>query len=236
MESVRQISTCTQILFETSFPDMRSVNNRKRSDGLETMDRLLEFAEEELRTVGPVKFNLVEVLARAGLSRSSAYHHFGDREGLIAAVELKNHIESMRKVNELLRSVVETSSDPEILMKSIEFHLGLEGSEKGFAGRRRRIFTLAAGQASAALAERISEEQRSVSDYLAGTIEIARAKGMIRPMVSDMAITQMMLAAMFGRALVDLTGRPEDDTAWLEGTLESLRHLLNIQEQEGRNP
>ncbi len=205
-------------------------DKKKRSDGLETMDRLLEFAEEEIRTVGPVKFNLVDVLARAGVSRSSAYHHFGDREGLIAAVELKHHIESMRKVNELLRTVVETSTDPGILMQSIEFHLGLEGSESGHAGRRRRIYTLAAGQASSALAERISDEQRAVSDFLAGTIEIAHRKGMIKPRVSAMAVAQMILAAMFGRALVDLTERPEDDEAWLAGTVESLRHLLNVQQ------
>ena len=205
------------------------MNGRKRADGLETMDRLLEHAEAELNSVGPVKFNIVSVLEKAGVSRSSAYHHFGDREGLIAAVELKHHIESMRKVNELLRYAVENSADPTVLLQSIEFHLGLEGTKKGHAGRRRRIFTLAAGQSSDKLAERMRAEQQHVSDYLAATIAIAQSKKFIKPRVSHMAISQMILALMFGRALVDLTGRSEDDSAWMEATMESLRHLLNVQ-------
>lgn len=206
-----------------------SSSGRKRSDGRETMDRLIEFAEIELNDVGPVKFNLVSVLEKAGVSPSSAYHHFGDREGIIAAVELKHHIESMRKVNELLRMSVEVSSDPEVLIQSIEFHLGLEGTEKGHANRRRRIFTLAAGQSSKVLAEKISEEQRDVADYLANTIALARKKKFIKPRASDLAIAQMVLSVMFGRALVDLTTRPEDDAAWMEATMMSLRHLLNVQ-------
>ena len=193
------------------------------------MDRLIEFAEAELRETGPVKFNLVNVLEKAGVSRSSAYHHFGDREGLIAAVELKHHIDSMRRVNELLRVAVETSSDPGVLMDSIVFHLGQEGTEKGHVGRRRRIYTLAAGQASALLSDRISAEQRDVSDYLAGTISIARGKRMIKPTVSDMAVAQFVLSVMFGRVLVDLTGRPADDDAWMDGVVSALRGMLNVQ-------
>ena len=199
------------------------------------MDRLLEFAEAELQHSGPVKFNLVQVLEKAGVSRSSAYHHFGDREGLIAAVELKNHIDSMRKVNELLRVAVEVSTDPNTLLASIEFHLGQEGLEKGHIGRRRRVYTLAAGQASGVLAARISEEQRHVADYLTETIALARGKRWIKPSVSDRAVAQFVLSAMFGRTLVDLTGRAEDDVAWMQGVVTALRSLLNVQ-TDNRHP
>lgn len=193
------------------------------------MDRLLEFAEAELTEVGPAKFNLVNVLERAGVSRSSAYHHFGDRDGVIAAVEMKNHVDSMRRVNELLRFTVENSTDPMTVLRSIEFHLSTEGGENGRSVRRRRVYTLSAAQSIPALAGRLSEEQRSVADYLAETIAIARERGFIAPVAGDLAIAHAVLALMFGRVLVDVADRAGDDEAWFDATAEALRHLLNVQ-------
>lgn len=202
---------------------------KKRSDGLETMDRLIEFAEIELNEVGPVRFNLISVLEKAGVSRSSAYHHFGDREGVIAAVETKHHIQSMRQTNEILRATVETSTDPAAILKSIKFHFGNEGGSVGRHGRQRRVYTLAASQSSPLLRQRLRDEQCSVADYLAQTIEIARKKGFIKPELSDLAIAHVMLSLLFGRVLVDLADRDGDDDEWLGGTIAVMENLLRVQ-------
>ena len=58
----------------------------KRINGQETMEKVLEFASQELDEVGAVKFNILNVINKSGVSRSSVYHHFGDRDGLIGAV------------------------------------------------------------------------------------------------------------------------------------------------------
>ncbi|MFN5601767.1 MAG: TetR/AcrR family transcriptional regulator, partial [Acidimicrobiaceae bacterium] len=60
---------------------------RTRADGRETAQRILEFAEKELVTSGLVNFNLERVIEQSGVARSSVYHHFGGRDGVIAAVE-----------------------------------------------------------------------------------------------------------------------------------------------------
>jgi AcrR family transcriptional regulator len=48
-----------------------------RSNGRETMSRILEHARRELDEFGPVKFNIMRVIEESGVSKSSVYHHFG---------------------------------------------------------------------------------------------------------------------------------------------------------------
>jgi len=72
---------------------------RKRSDGLETIDRIVSFATAELDEVGPVQFNVIRVLEKAGVSRSYVYHHFHNREGLIAAVEVQRLLDQLTVTN-----------------------------------------------------------------------------------------------------------------------------------------
>ena len=66
----------------------------KRRDGLRTISRIVEFAAKELDEVGAVQFNLDRVIEKSGVSRGSVYHHFGDRDGLIVAVEVSEIVKS----------------------------------------------------------------------------------------------------------------------------------------------
>ena len=200
---------------------------RKRSDGRETMERLISFAEAELNAVGPIKFNLINVLEKAGVSRSSAYHHFHDRDGLIAAVEAKNVVDNLRQVNEILRAAVEHSNDPEMIIKSIEFHLTNEADGVSRAGRQRRVYTLTAAQTNEKLAEILSDAQRDTAAYLADTISLAHSKKLIAPRSSPLAIAHWILSLMFGRVLVDVAQDQSADSEWLDATMISLRYLLN---------
>ena len=72
-----------------------SESPKKRIDGLETMERIVEFAERELVEHGVAGFNLTRVIEQSGVSRGSVYHHFINREGTIAAVETKRLLEDL---------------------------------------------------------------------------------------------------------------------------------------------
>ena len=65
------------------------------------MERLILFAEKELLEMGPVKFQLSRVLEEAGISKSSAYHHFGGRDGIIAAAEMHSVFKQIEDNNKI---------------------------------------------------------------------------------------------------------------------------------------
>lgn len=58
----------------------------KRPSGEEARTRILEAAEEQLRAAGPGGLRLDVIAKEIGVSRQAILHHFGTRDGLIAAV------------------------------------------------------------------------------------------------------------------------------------------------------
>ena len=62
---------------------------KKRQDGLATMQTLMDAAIVELETHGESDFDMDSVLHQTGVARSSLYHHFDNKAGLIAAAEIE---------------------------------------------------------------------------------------------------------------------------------------------------
>lgn len=58
----------------------------KRLSGEEARARILDAAEEQLRAAGPNGLRLDDIAKAIGVSRQAVLHHFGTRDGLIAAV------------------------------------------------------------------------------------------------------------------------------------------------------
>lgn len=58
----------------------------KRLSGEEARARILDAAEEQLRASGPSGLRLDVIAKKIGVSRQAVLHHFGTRDGLIAAV------------------------------------------------------------------------------------------------------------------------------------------------------
>ena len=114
-----------------------------RSNGRETRAVILEYAKAELEEFGPVKFNILRVIENSGVGRSSVYHQFGDRDGLITAIEVERFIEEIRLSNELLRlsiDAVKTSDELFLLCQPLRAenlgHIAL------LLSPQRRIFHL----------------------------------------------------------------------------------------------
>jgi AcrR family transcriptional regulator len=59
---------------------------RKRRSSDEARTAILDAAEQQLREVGPGGIRLQDVAKAVGVSHPTVLHHFGNREGLIAAV------------------------------------------------------------------------------------------------------------------------------------------------------
>lgn len=202
---------------------------RKRSDGLETIEKVVRFARAELDAVGPVKFNLLKVIERSGVSRSSIYHHFGDREGVIAAVQSRDVVDDVAMVNRALRELVERTSSAREAIDVVRFYLSGESGDKGEGRRQRRISTLMAAESSPALMQVLRDNQNNAVSYLAETLEIARTRGLVDPVAPVEGIAHWVLSLLLGRILVDITGDDGADQLWVSTVMTSFEQLLQPQ-------
>lgn len=203
------------------------VSPRKRTDGLETIERVITFAREELAAAGPVKFNVLRVIEKSGVARSSVYHHFGGRDGLIAAVHLRDVVSDVQIINRFIREKVESSVEFGEIADFIRFYLGAESGDNGAFRRARRLSTLAAAESSPALMAILRDNQIAAAEYLAETVRIAVSRGVISPSVSERGVAHFLLSLLFGRVMVDLTGDPSDDDAWLDAAMAAIRGVVS---------
>jgi AcrR family transcriptional regulator len=79
---------------------------RTRRSGAEARQRILEVAQRELLRVGPEALRLTDLARQLQLSHPAILHHFGSREGLVAAVV--QH--SMRALTQQLMAALNTAS------------------------------------------------------------------------------------------------------------------------------
>lgn len=197
-----------------------------RSNGRETKAHILKVAQAELEAHGPVKFNILRVIEESGVSRSSLYHHFGDRDGLITAVEVERYIEEIRTSNEMLRFVVSSATSGAKVFELLEMALLAASSAVGRQQRAHRIAVIAAAQSIPALQQALVEQSESNDKYVAETLEMARTKGLISTSAPLLPIVRMISTLFIGRIAVDGYESEEADEAWVRMTIEILRFLL----------
>lgn len=199
---------------------------RKRADGQETIQRVLKAAEEEMESSGFVKFNMDRVVAATGVSRSSIHHHFGDRDGLIAAVETEYLLRRFDAGMSDLARALHNAESGEEAFALVELGIGLSSSDRQRAMRWRRISTLAAARASATIKASLQETQVRGTRELAAMLDDLRDKGMCNPTVSSLGIASLIQSMLIGRILVDIVDDDEMNAAWDSAVVESLRLML----------
>jgi AcrR family transcriptional regulator len=78
----------------------------KRKRDSQTLDRLLDAAEEVIREDGLADLKIVKVVERAHSSIGAFYRRFPDRESLLYAVQERNHIHARQIYDEHLAKLV----------------------------------------------------------------------------------------------------------------------------------
>ena len=202
-------------------------SSRKRSDGRETIERVLRAAEEEMETNGFVKFNMDRVVAITGVSRSSIHHHFGDRDGLIAAVETEYLLKRFDAGMADLASALDSAKSGEEAFALVELGITLASSDRQRAMRWRRISTLAAARAGGAIRDALEETQIKGTRSLSEMLEKLRERGMCEPIVPTLGIAGLIQSMLLGRILIDIVDDDEMNATWDEAVIESLRIMLN---------
>lgn len=203
-----------------------SPGRRKRVDGLKTIARILQAAEEEMAEHGFVKFSVDGVIERSGVARSSVYHHFGGRDGLISAVETASTMKSLERGTAEFEKVLEELTSGEEAFALIEFGIRMFRSSENRQRRQRRISTLAAAQSAPAIREVLAKEQRLGSENLARVLAKVKERGLADPVEPLLGLAYVIQSLLVGRILVDISDDEDLDQQWEDAALSTLRLML----------
>jgi|GEM_PF-1246457 len=190
------------------------------------MQKLLKFGGEELARTGVIDFNVDRVLRRARVSTSSLVHHFGNRDGFLAALAYEHaHANMMREID-LLRSYILSTDDPDAIVKAYQFALSLSGDEVGRARRRHRIESIAAAGRNPGLSRILIDFQRNGTAQYIEVLRLAMEKrGTTSPFPIE-GVAYVMQSLLLGRILVDLVNDDELAKAWEVTALGAVRAVI----------
>jgi AcrR family transcriptional regulator len=200
--------------------------SRKRSDGLETIERVLKVATAELERHGSTDFNLDRVIEKSEVSRSSIYHHFGNRAGLIAALETKNAISSQLVEMQLMRDFILQAKDTQEVLGAIEFALLADGVPSSQLRRLRRADRIVASAKSKVMQKSLVEAQIEGTRHLTETLEAARNRGLINPALPLDGISYWIQSLLLGRLVVDMGANQVQEKEWVQTVMATLSHVL----------
>lgn len=202
------------------------VKARKRADGLETIRRVLKVAVAELDKHGSTDFNLDRVIEKSGVSRSSIYHHFGNRAGLIAAIETQHAISGQLVEMQLMRDFILQAKKTKDILDAIEFALSADGGSTGRLRRLRRADRIVASAKSRVMQKSLVDAQIEGSRHLTETLEAARNRGLINPVLPLDGISYWIQSLLMGRLVVDMGASEEQEKAWVQTVVATLAHVL----------
>jgi AcrR family transcriptional regulator len=168
----------------------------------------------------------MRVIEESGVSKSSVYHHFGGRDGVISAVEVQRLIDERLANNALIGQILASVNSGEECLDVIEAGLHLASNATGRKNRSHRIAVVAAAQHIPVLTESLAEESRIADIALTEVLTGARDRGLINPTESLEDIARYMSSMFIGRSALDTYESEEFDAAWIRMSMRVLRGFL----------
>ena len=206
-------------------------NVPKRSDGVETMARLMVEARKELSKHGVDEFDVEVVLENSKTARSSLYHHFGSKFGLVYAAQLEELTESLNNDNAVFRLLVETSTSEKEFFGKLTELMHATSTKEFIEFRRNRIRVFSSATSNKKLADSVRAAQVKGNLYFTETLEILRDRGWINPQFDLHTVTYMIHGLLFGHVLLDFSRLPELEEGWGDTAIATIIYLVGGSEK-----
>lgn len=199
---------------------------KKRSNGVQTASLILEVAVNELRSVGPANFSVDRVQTEADVSRSSLYHHFGSREGLIVAATIQEIREELSSGISELRKFAETIDSGQVIVDYIKAAI-LDTSSMERRGKRlTRAGTFAAGRHSESVARALGEaEAKNLADFI-DLLEYTKERKLLNPQEPLAGTIAVISSMLMGRIVVDFIEDKSVESGWVTVASDVVQGLL----------
>lgn len=177
----------------------RRRNPRRAPD----LDAVVGVACELLLTHGEGGFRIDELLERTGISKSSLYLHFGDRDGIIAKACVEIYSRQVTRNIESIIGLLGRSSTQDELLKSMELLIDAVIHQDDDV-RWNRAMVMAAARHRPELWSELGRAQAAMNLALAEQIEELRSRGLVTSTEDARELALFVQFSTFGRIFRDL--------------------------------
>jgi len=166
--------------------------------------RLLDAAVAVLATEGAAALRMTDIAARAGVSFALIAHHFGNRDGLVAAAQRVRFEGSVAADVAAIRQVVRSAAD------AVELRAGLRAITAAVVDPQRatlrlgRTATVGTAHGQPETRELLGGAATTLLDELAEVVHEAQARGLVRADLDARAIATFVQAYALGMVMADL--------------------------------
>lgn len=201
---------------------------RKRSDGIATSERLMAEAAKEIQRFGIENFDVQRVMDRAKATNGSLYHHFGSKNGLIAAAEVQELVRHLQNDNQVFREMVEGCASKKQFADALELLVSAVASSTRTGVRMWRVRALASALDNKAVAKIVRTAQIEGATHGAESLAIARDRGLIKPAADLEALSYWLQGQFFGFILLETAEKERLRDEWKRASLAGISAALGL--------
>ena len=189
----------------------RQRSQRKKPD----LDAIIEVAIELVLQHGDSGFRIEELIERTGISKSSLYLHFGDRDGLVglalSTVFLRDIRNNVDDAAVLLADVKSRKQMEEAIPQLVELALNTPD-----VSRWQRVMVLASARNRPEMMKRVSEGQTMVNTAIEELVRGLQNSGVVRIDLDAREIGVLIQTVIIGRIFRDIDSEitAEDLDKW----------------------
>jgi AcrR family transcriptional regulator len=193
---------------------------------MNSRQRLLEAAITAIENGGEAALRVDEVAAAAEITKPSLYHHFGDRDGLVAAAQAERFRRLMMLGTDQALDVVRSVSSVDEFVATFPGLVGIGAGEAGARRRAARAAVLGSATSRPELTREIRKVMVLAAEQLAEFFRIGKERGLIGGDFDADAMAVWWLAVLAGRHLVDVVDDERITTQWEQMTLRSIEAVV----------
>jgi AcrR family transcriptional regulator len=194
--------------------------------GQETIAKLLEVTISELDRVGLARIDIDSLLRKSKISKGSLYHHFGSKNGLLAAAEAQQFMKYLKREGETFRKLIEDCKSKQKFIDLVAAVMKITRLEANVDFRKKRVRAIAMSFNDENLAQVLKNAQIEVTQYLAGSFQIAKDRGWVKPDTDLMALSYWIQGVFIGHIMLDITEQTEHEDAWGQVAFQALQPFL----------
>ena len=178
---------------------------RKTPDLHEIVEKTIALLERD----GAVGFRIEDLIAQTGISKSSLYLHFGDRDGLIAVALESAFVRDVRANVDAAIAIFSKVKTKKQMQQAIPTLVDAALNLRNDA-RWQRVMVLSSARHRQDLSKRISDSQIMFNSALEEIVRDKQQLGVIRKDLDAREIGILIQAAIFGRIFRDLDPKMKD--------------------------
>jgi AcrR family transcriptional regulator len=194
--------------------------------GQKTIEKLLEVTISELDRVGLAEIDIDSLLRKSKISKGSLYHHFGSKNGLLAAAEAQQFMKYLKSEGETFRKLIEDCATKDKFVDLVAAVMKITKLESNLDFRKKRVRAIAMSFNDENLAQVLKNAQIEVTEYLAGSFQIAKDRGWVKPDTDLIALSYWIQGVFIGHIMLDITEQTQHEEAWSQVAFQALQPFL----------